>query len=414
MSGLINYASCGVLWLGLTIKAPDLVRHRHDPILRVICAVMALAGLCFVLGSPPTVGAINRVTGVPNLAAPLTYASITAYSATSLVLIVYWKGGPGVRRIARYLVAGYGTVIVGVAVLFALGDTPAERRTDFDTYYAQTPFVAGAIVLYLVAHLAAVVTTASWSLRWAREVGGWLKAGLLTLGTGTVVGAGYSLCKLTAVVARWCGADWASLGTEFAPGFAGLGALLTVVGILVPWAGPSLMTWLLPWRTYRRLAPLERELEVVLAERSLRLPRPWPSSPAALLIWRQTSIHNALSYLDALFDRDVFEQAHDRTMEASGDRERAQAAGWASAVGAVMRDVREGRPPAAPDGGRPVAEAPDAAALVRIAEALMIPADGAASARPRRSGRTGRRTMAPSPAPAAPSSTRDAERSPHA
>ena len=154
-------------------------------------------------------------------------------------------------------------------------------------------------------------------------------------------------------------------------------------------------------------------MEAVLAERSLRLPRPWPSSPAALLIWRQTSIHNALSYLDALFARDVFEQAHDRTMEATGDRERAQAAGWAAAIAAVMRDVRDGRPPAAPDGGSPVAEAPDAAALVRIAEAL-IPADGAAAARPRRSGRTGHRTTATSPAPATPSSTRGAERSPHA
>lgn len=413
MNGLINYASGGVLWLGLTIKARDLVRHWGDPILRVICAVMALAGLCFVLGSPPTVGAVNRVTGVPNLAAPLTYAAITAYSATSLILIVYWKGGPGVRRIARYLMAGYGTVLVGVAVLFALGDTPSERRTDFDTYYATTPFVAEAIVLYLVAHLAAVVTTAAWSLRWAREVRGWLRAGLLTLGTGTVVGAGYSVCKLTAVVARWCGADWTSLGTEFAPGFAGLGALLTVAGILVPWAGPNLMTWLLPWRTHRRLAPLEHELEAVLAGRSLRLPRPWPSSPAALLIWRQTSIHNALSYLDALFDRDVFEWAHDRTMEATGDRERAQAAGWAAAVTAVMRDVRDGRPPVAPPSGGPVAEAPDAAALVRIAEAL-VPAGSAAATRPRRSARTGRRTTATSPAPTAPSSTRDAERSPHA
>lgn len=381
MSGLINYASGGILWLGLTLKAPDLVRHWRDPILRVICAVMALAGLCFVFGSPPTVGVINRVTGVPNLAAPLTYASITAYSATSLVLIVHWKGGPGVRRIARYLTAGYGTVLVGVAVLFALGDTPSERRTDFDTYYATTPFVAEAIVLYLVAHLAAVVTTASWSLRWAREVSGWLRAGLLTLGAGTVVGAGYSLCKLTAVVAWWCGTDWSPLGTEFAPAFAGLGALLTVAGILVPWAGPSLMTWLLPWRTYRRLGPLERELDPVLAGRSLRLPRPWPSSPAALLIWRQTSIHNALSYLDALFRREVFEQAHDRTLAATGDRERAQAAGWAAAITAVMRDVREGRPALPPDGGPP-AEAPDAAALVRIAEALTPPSH-AVDTRPR-------------------------------
>jgi hypothetical protein len=371
MSGLINYVSCGVLWLGLTVRAPDLVRHWRDPILRTVCAVMALAGLCFLLGAPPTVGAINRVSGIPNLAAPLTYASITAYSAMSLVLIIFWKGGPDVRRIARLLMGGYCVVLVLVAVLFALGDAPTERRTDFDTYYAMTPFIAEMIVLYLLAHLAAVVTTALWSLRWAREVHGRLRTGLLTMGAGTVVGAGYSVSKLTAVVARWCGPDWSALGTEVSPGLAGLSALLTVTGILIPWAGPGLTAWLHSWRAYVDLAPLERELDGVLAHRNLRLPRPRPSSPATLLIWRQTSIHNALSYLDALFDRDLYERTHDATLLATGDRERAHAAGWAAIIAAAVRMERSGQPtPGSPGGSGPTLPAPDASALVRIAEAL--------------------------------------------
>ncbi|WP_328664211.1 MAB_1171c family putative transporter [Streptomyces sp. NBC_00328] len=371
MSGLINYVSCGVLWLGLTVRAPDLVRHWRDPILRTVCAVMALAGLCFLLGAPPTVGAINRVSGIPNLAAPLTYASITAYSAMSLVLIIFWKGGPDVRRIARLLMGAYCVVLVLVAVLFALGDAPTERRTDFDTYYAMTPFIAEMIVLYLLAHLAAVVTTALWSLRWAREVHGRLRTGLLTMGAGTVVGAGYSVSKLTAVVARWCGPDWSALGTEVSPGLAGLSALLTVTGILIPWAGPSLTAWLHSWRAYVGLAPLERELDGVLAHRNLRLPRPRPSSPATLLMWRQTSIHNALSYLDALFDRDLYERTHDATLLATGDRERAQAAGWAAIIAAAVRMERSGQQaPGSPGGSGPTLPAPDASALVRIAEAL--------------------------------------------
>ncbi|WP_329297585.1 hypothetical protein OG410_02655 [Streptomyces sp. NBC_00659] len=371
MSGLINYVSCGVLWLGLTVRAPDLVRHWRDPILRTVCAVMALAGLCFLLGAPPTVGAINRVSGIPNLAAPLTYASITAYSAMSLVLIIFWKGGPDVRRIARLLMGGYCAVLVLVAVLFALGDAPTERRTDFDTYYAMTPFIAEMIVLYLLAHLAAVVTTALWSLRWAREVHGRLRTGLLTMGAGTVVGAGYSVSKLTAVVARWCGPDWSALGTEVSPGLAGLSALLTVTGILIPWAGPSLTAWLHSWRAYVGLAPLERELDGVLAHRNLRLPRPRPSSPATLLMWRQTSIHNALSYLDALFDRDLYERTHDATLLATGDRERAQATGWAAIIAAAVRTERSGEPtPGSPGGSGLTLPAPDASALVRIAEAL--------------------------------------------
>ncbi|MFF2364226.1 MAB_1171c family putative transporter [Streptomyces sp. NPDC058122] len=371
MSGLINYVSCGVLWLGLTVRAPDLVRHWRDPILRAVCAVMALAGLCFLLGAPPTVGAINRVSGIPNLAAPLTYAAITAYSAMSLVLIIFWKGGPHVRRITLRLMSGYCVVLVLVGVLFALGNAPTERRTDFDTYYATTPFTAEMIVLYLLAHLTAVVTTALWSLRWAPEVHGLLRAGLLTMGAGTVVGAGYSVSKLTAVVARWCGPDWSALGTEVSPGLAGLSALLTVTGILIPWAGPSLTAWLRAWRAYVGLAPLERELDEVLARRNLRLPRPRPSSPATLLIWRQTSVHNALSYLDALFDRDLYERTHDATLRATGDRERAEAVAWAAIITAAVRTERGGQPNRdAPGASGPRLPAPDASALVRIAKAL--------------------------------------------
>ncbi|MER6984698.1 hypothetical protein ABT317_49090, partial [Streptomyces carpinensis] len=203
MSGLINYASCGALWLGLGVKTPDLFRHRHDPYLRAICVVLGLAGVCFLLGAAPTVGAVNRLSGVPNLAAPLTYASITAYSAASQVLVVHWRGGPRVHRVVRRWMVAYACVLVGIAVSFALGRAPVERRTDLDTYYATTPFIAEMIVLYLLGHLAAVSVTTVSSLRWAREVGGWLRAGLLTLGLGSLCNAGYSVTKLIAVAA--CG-----------------------------------------------------------------------------------------------------------------------------------------------------------------------------------------------------------------
>jgi hypothetical protein len=260
MSGLINYVSCGVLWLGLLVKAPDLLRHRHDPYLRAICAVLGLAGLCFFLGAPPTVGAVNRIGGVPNLAAPVTYAAITGYCAASQVLIVHWRGGPRVHRTARRWILAYAVVVVGIAVTFTLGDAPVERRTDLDTYYATTPFIAQMIVLYLLAHLTTVTVTTVSSLRWARRVRGGLRAGLLLLGAGALCGAGYSLAKLVAVGARWSGRDWSQLGTTVSPAAAGLGALLTVVGVLVPLATPRVAEWRLARRTYARLEPLERTL----------------------------------------------------------------------------------------------------------------------------------------------------------
>ncbi|MFF0787741.1 MAB_1171c family putative transporter [Streptomyces spiralis] len=337
MSGVINYVSCGALWLGLAAKTPDLVRRPRDPYLRAICTVLGLAGACFLLGAAPTVGAINRLSGVPNLAAPLTYASIIAYSAASQVLVVHWRGGARVRHVARRWVAVYTLVVVGIGVTFALGDAPVERRTDLDTYYATTPFIAEMIVLYLVGHLVAVSVTTVLSLRWAREVDGWLRAGMVVLGLGALCGAGYSVTKLTAVVARWCGRDWSELSTDVSPVAAGLGAMLISVGILTPLAGPRLAQWRRSWHTYARLAPLERELDDLLTRHSLRLPRPRWASPTTLLMWRQTSIHNALGHLDAFFDRSRYERVHEAALRVTGDKEHAEAAAWAAVIAAAAR-----------------------------------------------------------------------------
>ncbi|WP_234029417.1 MAB_1171c family putative transporter [Streptomyces sp. PsTaAH-124] len=337
MSGMINYVSCGALWLGLAVKTPDLVSRRHDPYLRTLCVVLALAGTCFVLGAAPTVGAVNRLSGVPNIAAPLTYASITAYSAASQVLVVHWRGGGRVRRVARRWVAAYACVIVGIAALFALGEAPVERRTDLDTYYATTPFIAEMIVLYLAGHLVAVSVTTVSALRWARTVHGWLRAGLVMLGLGSLCSAGYAVTKFVAVAARWCGRDWSSLGTDVSPAAAGLGALVTTVGILVPLAGPRLTRWRRSWRTYTRLAPLERLLDDLLTRHALRLPRPRWCSPTTRLMWRQTSIHNALGYLDAFFDGALYERTRAGTLAATGDQERAEAAAWAAVITAALR-----------------------------------------------------------------------------
>ncbi|MFD7403671.1 MAB_1171c family putative transporter [Streptomyces sp. NPDC059866] len=370
MSGLVNYISCGVLWLGLAVKAPDLIRHRQDPYLRAICAVLGLAGLCFFLGAPPTVGAINHVSGIPNLAAPMTYAAITAYSAASQVLIVCWRGGPQVAVTARRWIFAYALVVIGIAVSFALGDAPVERRTDLDTYYATTPFIAEMIVLYLVGHLTAVSVTTVSSLRWARQVHGWLRAGLVTLGVGTLCASGYSLCKLTAVIGRWFGQDWTALDTNVSLAAAGLGAFVVSAGILIPLAGPRLTRWLLSWRTYARLAPLERELDDVLTRRSLRLARPRWASPTTRLMWRQTSIHNALSYLDAFYDRVLYDRTLDAELRATGDPERAEATAWASVIAAATREERDSVAVSADEADRLPVEVPGPAALVPIAEAL--------------------------------------------
>ncbi|MFG2315498.1 MAB_1171c family putative transporter [Streptomyces tendae] len=371
MNSLINYVSCGALWLGLAVKAPDLLRHRRDPYLRAICAVLGLAGLCFLLGAPPTVGAVNRLSGVPNLAAPLTYAAITGYCAASQVLVVHWRGGPRVRRTARRWTLAYAAVVLGIAVTFALGDAPVERRVDLDTYYATTPFIGQMILLYLLAHLTAVSVTTVSALRWARQVRGALRAGLTLLGAGALCGAGYSLAKLVAVTARWSGHDWSALDTAVSPVAAGLGALLIVVGVLVPLVAPRVSEWRRAARAYARLGPLERALDDLLVRRALRLPRPRFASPATLLIWRRTSIHNALGHLDAYGDRDLYDRTRADALAATGDPGLAGARAWAAVIlDALRQEAAAGTVPPVPGSGPPPAPSPDPATLARIADVL--------------------------------------------
>ncbi|MEV8548514.1 MAB_1171c family putative transporter [Streptomyces glaucescens] len=371
MNALTNYLSAGLLWLGLLLKSPDLLRHRHDPYLRSICAVLALAGLCFLLGAPPTVGAVNRLSGVPNLAAPVTYVAITAYSAASQVLVVRWRGGPGMRRTARRWVLAYTAVVTGIVVTFLLGEAPVERRTDLDTYYASTPYIREMILLYLLGHLTASAVTTVSALRWARRVRGWLRAGLATLGLGTLCGAGYSVSKLAAVAAHWAGRDWSALDRNVSPAAAGLGAVVTVTGILVPLAGPRLTAWRRTRRTYARLEPLERELDGLLTRHALRLPRPRWASPATRLVWRQTSIHNALGHLDAYMDCALYDRTLRAVLRATDDPRRASAVAWATVITAAVREAADAagtRPPCPP--GLFPDRAPEPAALVDIADAL--------------------------------------------
>ncbi|WP_369228545.1 MAB_1171c family putative transporter (plasmid) [Streptomyces sp. R39] len=367
MSGAINYVSCAVLWIGLLVKLPDLVHQWNDLSLRAINVLLASASLCFLLGAPPTVGLINRVSGVPNLAAPITYASITTYSASSLVLIALLRGGPSARQTIRRWIYAYLAVVAGIAVLFSLGSAPEERRTDFDTHYATTPWIGQMIVLYLVAHLTAVTVSSIWSLRWAGEAEvsrrPWLRASLRTIGAGTIISAGYSLPKLVAVAAKWSGRDWSMLGTAISPLGAGLGALLTVVGLSLPLVGHHLAAW----RHFMRLAPLDAVLDPVLKTRALRVTR--PRSPFLWTTWRRSTIINGLHAVESLFNGQVYNEVFQAELTRTGNPELADVMAWAATIAAAARGSAQ--PAATSIMASPASSVPrDPHALVLIADAL--------------------------------------------
>jgi hypothetical protein len=88
-------------------------------------------------------------------------------------------------------------------------------------------------------------------------------------------------------------------------------------------------------------------------------------------MWRQTSIHNALGYLDAYVDCALYDETLRAGLRTTGDPQRASAVAWATVIAAAVREAADPantRPPCPP--GLFPDRAPEPAALVDIADAL--------------------------------------------
>ncbi|WP_327687273.1 MAB_1171c family putative transporter [Streptomyces sp. NBC_00467] len=295
------------LGIAFVAKLPMLLRGWRDPLVLCVLYLLVTGGIAFFFAAPPTIGAVNDLTGIPNVSAPLVYCVMCSFSAACLVLIVNWRGGPPktVARHTRRWVYAYATVIVALPVLFILGSAPVERLRDLDTYYANTPFIREMIVTYLAAHLVGASVTATLCVGWARKVTGWLRLGLIVLSVGFVADLVFCIAKLTAVGARWTGRDWDFLSTNVAPPVAAVGALVVTIGFVIPLVGPRLSAPVAAWSDYMHLAPLWRHVHEHSPSRSNSIQVPWWSAVDMRLTMRETSIHDELLRLQPYLDDEV-------------------------------------------------------------------------------------------------------------
>ncbi len=366
MDGSGYYVPAVAMAAVLAVKGPSLLRSWHDPLLRSVCSLMALTGLVFLFAAPPTIEEVNDVLGVTNASAPIVYCLLSAYSAACLVLIVNWRGGPpgSTRRTSRRWITGYGVVIVTLLVLFALGDTPVERLRDFDTYYADEPFVREMIVLYLGALAVAGVAMNVMCGRWALQVQGRLRAGLLVIVAGYVCNIAYLTAKFTAVVARWNGGNLDHLSSDVAPGLASAGALISAVGFCLPLACQRAGDTWSALSTYRRLGPLWRELAPVSPHAGRAVRMSWWSSAELRVTQRESDIHDGMLVLYPYFDVALRARARDAALAAGSDAAQARAEADAAMVAAAVlartadpegRVVASAKTPAPPASGAPSA-----------------------------------------------------------
>ncbi|MFJ5267369.1 MAB_1171c family putative transporter [Streptomyces sp. NPDC088358] len=338
-----------VLTAALAIKLPGIVKLWKDPLLRAVGGLLVLACGVFVFAAPPTISWTNRVTGVPNISAPLLYSLVTAFSGACLLMITTWRNGitdrVATRRATRWVVAVYAGVIVALWVLFALADAPVERIRDLDTYYARTPFMREVIVLYLLAHTTACLITSRLLWNWIRTDGldVWLRGGLKFLGVGYTVNLVYDAGKLCAVGARWSGHDLDWLSTRLGPPVASLSAVLIAVGFILPHAGQYLQRRTRTRLGLWRLRPLYRLMRTVAGS---RVPLRLRVTPELRLMRRETFIRDALLHLSRFLDEDLRRTAYEAAVglgfEAGRARALAHAVTVQDAVGAGRRTRRDG------------------------------------------------------------------------
>ncbi|MGV9248389.1 DUF6545 domain-containing protein [Streptomyces sp. NPDC003710] len=307
------YVAGGLLLLACLLKLPALVRARgRDWLLSSICALLLVGSGVLFTSAPQTIIVVNRTTGVSNFSAPLVYCALTGFSAASVVLVLNWRGGPDkghTRRLSQWIIALYLLVWVLIVCLYALGDAPVERRTDFDLYYAGTPYIREMILLYLLAHGVASFTCSRLCWRWSRDVYGSMRIGLRALALGYLMHyVGYDGAKLVAIGARWTGHDWGILATGVAPSMGQPSALLVAVGFILPLVGRRSEDAVRYWQ----LGPLARTVAAVPGAPGLvLLSLPWWTPEFRLrLTQRQTYISDRIVACRGHFDPRIWDEAH--------------------------------------------------------------------------------------------------------
>ncbi|CAL9534374.1 hypothetical protein SUDANB6_04122 [Streptomyces sp. enrichment culture] len=360
------------LALALAVKLPSLVRMWRDPLLRAVGGLLLFACAVFVFAFPPVIGWVNRVTGVPNIAAPWVYSLLTALCASWLLLIVAWRNGlddrsASTRRAARWVVLVYAGVVAALWVLFALADVPVERRRDLDTYYATTPFMREEILLYLLAHTVACSVTARLIWNWVRTDGldAWLRWGLRLLGAGYATNLLFDAAKLTAVGARMTGHDLDWLSTDLAPSAACLSATLVAVGFILPHSGQYLHERWRIRRGHRRLRPLYLLMRTVNGGGLPLAPR---AGAEVRLIRRETFVRDGLLQLSRHLDEELRRRSYEAARALGHEPGRARA--LAAAVMILDAVAARGRAP--DDDGAAAPSGPDTAYLLQEIQAVSL------------------------------------------
>ncbi|MGW1776671.1 MAB_1171c family putative transporter [Streptomyces sp. NPDC002104] len=377
MTGSDYYIPAGAMAVALLLKFPSFWRSRHSPMSKAIFVILATPAAGFVFGAPPTIERVNRFTGVPNISALIVCCILSCLSCAANVLLIHWRGDAEdvLRRRTRMWITATAALMLTFCVLFHFGSMPVERLRDFDTYYANTPYVRELIVLSLTAHFATTLVVATRCWRWARDLrelhAAWTHAGLLILVAAFGLGLSYAALKLLAVAARWAGTDaWDWLSTDLAPPLAGIGSCMTATGILLPAIGQGASSRRRALHRFRRLQPLWSEIRTEIPPTSPP-PMPWWKPVERRLIQRETDIFDAVLRLTPWCDHTTGTKAYALALADHSESRRARSEADASVLAHAVIRKSNAQPAVTPDQRWTITSTEDSEDLVDLSTAML-------------------------------------------
>ncbi|MFF5566601.1 MAB_1171c family putative transporter [Streptomyces sp. NPDC012623] len=228
-------AGAGFLLLLRDLRTAWRRPEDRDPALVALAFTYLFSALSYAVSLTWVWVRVDGVFGVPNIAVPLAQGCVMLVFGLQATVLAFWTKRPErAARRARWLMAGAISVIVMMAVLFALLTPVSQRPTDFTLYYAHDRAFQAYLLLYMGMYTVAEVYLARVCWKYAGEIKDpWIGAGLRLIAVGAVITLGYSGIRLCAI-----------LGAEF--GFSvrpaepyawicgDIGATLTQIGYLMP------------------------------------------------------------------------------------------------------------------------------------------------------------------------------------
>jgi hypothetical protein len=169
---------------------------------------------------------------------------------------------------ARWPLAGGGMALLVMTVLFVAAEV-TRPNPDYVLVDAERPIFVVYSVAFLAFFTISLVQGIRICLPVARVVGKpWLRRGLRFGVAGAIAGMGYTAGRVADIVGTQLGVDL-HLWDRIANRCFAVGCLLLLTALMIPLWGPGLAVvadWLPSWRSYRRLLPLWRLVQLAMPE----------------------------------------------------------------------------------------------------------------------------------------------------